>query len=201
MLLFVRKTVLEPARNLLRRPFAAQLGRYCWPQGRVASQLATLRAQRPVPRRLVRRRRSIAIGAAVAAHLPADRRRGTIELRGDRARRRPTVSPLDISSRSIRLSAQRDRLRSAGRILPDCDNTEKIDDESCANPRQSHWRGGRLLTFYFRRAAQHAVSNLLARLVCGDHSNNVVAPYRFPPERGVPKGIRSRRTREGMIQR
>ena len=87
MLLFVRKTVLEPARNLLRRPFAAQLARYCSPQGRVASQLATLRAQRPVPRRLVRRRRSIAIGAAVAAHLPATRRRRTIELRGDRAQR------------------------------------------------------------------------------------------------------------------
>lgn len=87
MLLFVREAVLEPARDLLWRPFAAQLARYCSPQAWMASQLAALRAQRPVPRRLIRRRCSIAIGAAVAADLPADRRRRTAELGGDRAQR------------------------------------------------------------------------------------------------------------------
>jgi hypothetical protein len=43
---------------------------------------------------------------------------------------RPTVRPLDISSRSIRLSAHRDRFRSTGRIPPDGESTEKIEEDS-----------------------------------------------------------------------
>jgi hypothetical protein len=48
---------------------------------------------------------------------------------------RPTIKPRDISSRSIRLSANRDRFRSAGRIPPEGDNTEKIDEDCRSKPR------------------------------------------------------------------
>lgn len=66
--------------------------------------------------------------AGVAAHLPliVDGSRSSCAAIARSVR--PTVSPLDVSSRSIRLSAHRDYQRSAGRIPSDGDNTEKIDD-------------------------------------------------------------------------
>ena len=48
---------------------------------------------------------------------------------------RPTVKPRDISSRSIRLSAYRDRFWSGGRMPPDGDSTEKMEENSRSKPR------------------------------------------------------------------
>jgi hypothetical protein len=48
---------------------------------------------------------------------------------------RPATRPLDISSRSARLSARPDRFRSGGRIPPDGESTEKIDELSRSKPR------------------------------------------------------------------
>ncbi len=75
-----RKGTLEPARDLLWRPFAPQLGRYCAPQPRVTSQLAGLRAQRPVPGCPIRARRTIRCRSTIAPDFAADRRGRTSKL-------------------------------------------------------------------------------------------------------------------------
>src|SRR3546814_190278 len=107
MLLFVRKAALEPTRDLLGRPFAAQFARYCSAQGRMASQLAGLRAQRTVPRGLIRHGAAIPIPSAIAADLPADGRGRSAELGCDRPQRTARDKPLDISSdrKSTRLNS------------------------------------------------------------------------------------------------
>jgi len=48
---------------------------------------------------------------------------------------RPATRPRETSSRSARLSARFERLRSGGRMPPDGDSTEKIDDDSRSNRR------------------------------------------------------------------
>ena len=86
--LFIREAAPEPARDLRGRPVAAELGRHCSAQARMASQLAGLGAQRAAPRRLIRPCRAVAIPSTVAGHLPANRRRRPAEL--DRDRLEPT---------------------------------------------------------------------------------------------------------------
>src|SRR3546814_10818445 len=70
----------------------------------MASQLAGLRAQRTVPRGLIRHGAAIPIPSAIAADLPADGRGRSAELGCDRPQRTARDKPLDISSRSISLS-------------------------------------------------------------------------------------------------
>src|SRR3546814_5317957 len=101
----------------------------------MASQLAGLRAQRTVPRGLIRHGAAIPIPSAIAADLPADGRGRSAELGCDRPQRTARDKPLDISSRSISLSARPDRLRSAGRMPPEGDRTEKIEEDSRSKPR------------------------------------------------------------------
>src|SRR3546814_15453438 len=101
----------------------------------MASPLAGLRGQRTVPRGLSRHGAAIPIPSAIAADLPADGRGRSAELGCDRPQRTARDKPLDISSRSISLSARPDRLRSAGRLPPESDRNEKIEEDSISKPR------------------------------------------------------------------
>src|SRR5579863_241847 len=87
MPLFVRIAALEPARDLLGRPFPAQFARYCSAQDRMASQLAGLGPQRTVPCGLIRHGASILFPTAIATDLPADRRRRPAKLDRNRPER------------------------------------------------------------------------------------------------------------------
>jgi DNA-binding transcriptional ArsR family regulator len=84
---------LEPAGNLLWRPLPLQLGRYCPGQGRTASQLTQLGAQRPMPGGVIRTCSPIPIRATIAMNFTADRGRRSTQGAGDRPQRAPRTEP------------------------------------------------------------------------------------------------------------
>ena len=98
-------------------------------------ELARLGTQRPVPRPAVRRGGTIALPAAIAPQLAAHRRRSAAELAAIERSDAPLAKPLDISSRSARLSTRAARRRGAGRIPPVGLRCAKIADECLPNAR------------------------------------------------------------------
>ena len=87
MSLVVGIGVLQPPRNLLRRPVLLKPGSDQLPQLFMHRQLAGLRSQGSIPRPAVRGRGAIASMTAIAPELAADRRWRSMQLRGNRAQR------------------------------------------------------------------------------------------------------------------
>jgi len=77
------RTLLEPARNLHRRPLPLQLGGNEFGQYPVLAQFADLGATAFIPGTLIRLVRSIMVASTVAPDLPANRGRGTTKPLGD----------------------------------------------------------------------------------------------------------------------
>ena len=77
---------LQPAGNLLRRPVLPKLLRDDAREARMAGELASLRARRPLPRATVSLGSAVAAPATMAVELARDRRRRPAETGRDSAR-------------------------------------------------------------------------------------------------------------------
>lgn len=90
-----RKAAFELARDLLGRPVAAELCRYCAAQERVASQLACLGSKGAIPCRLIRSRCPIGGAPAIAPDFTADGRRRATQLPGNGSERSVSAEPTE----------------------------------------------------------------------------------------------------------
>ena len=100
----------------------------------MARPLTRFGTKRAIPRPAVRRGGTITIPAAIAPQLAAQRRGSAAQAAIDRSDA-PFAKPLDISSRSARLSTRAPRRRGAGRIPPVGLRCAKIAEECLPNAR------------------------------------------------------------------
>jgi hypothetical protein len=127
--------VLEPSRNLLRRPVLFQPGSDQLPQLFMHRQLARLRPKRSIPGPPVRDCGTIPSTTAIAPELAVHCRWRPPRLAAIDRKDMPTAIPRETSSRSARLSARRDRRRGAGQIPPCGFRCAKIAPDVLSNTR------------------------------------------------------------------
>jgi hypothetical protein len=118
---------LQPPGNLLGRPFQDQFTRNDLSQPPVQGQKALLGPQGPLPGLVIRLMRSIGGTATMAGDLPAHRGGSSIHAFGYLTNRRAGSDPREISSRSARVRARRERRRTTGAIPPRGNNKQRME--------------------------------------------------------------------------